>query len=257
MAVKELICPYCSHRNRVPDGAGTFICWNCKRGFAISSDKGSSSITLIVLICVAGSSIIGSILSNRPNPISTNIAPRNFDLVQPVEPPRPAGPSNFAPWPQTPVAPKPRLPEDIKPATAPAAPRAEVLVPVKASTGFLKRASRSGISPLTIKTGPGANYFVRLVDLSSKKREAEIFIIGGETFSGKMPLGRYRIRYASGSTWYGEKLRFGASTSYSEASETFEFRKDRSHVYGYTIELIMQIGGNLSTHAISAKDFDD
>ncbi|MGO9473240.1 MAG: hypothetical protein ACLPWS_07455 [Rhodomicrobium sp.] len=130
-------------------------------------------------------------------------------------------------------------------------------MPVKVSTGFLKRPRGARIAPLAIKTGKGSNYFVRLVDVSSKRREAEIYIVGGQTFSAKIPVGQYRLRYASGSTWYGEKLRFGSSTYYYEASQTFEFQRTGNGVTGYTIELIMQAGGNLPTEAISAEKFDN
>lgn len=257
MAVNELICPHCSHRNRVPEGASTFCCWNCKRPFAIatSSGKQRSSPAVIAVIGIAGISLIGSILANHKTTVSPPIAARQVPAPS-AEPRKPTGSVAFQPWPNAPLAARPNLPQYIEPVPLALAPSVESLVPVKAVTGFLKRPTGSPVSPLTIKTASGANYFVRLVDVSSRKREVEIFIVGGEIFSGKIPLGRYRMRYASGPTWFGEKKRFGPQTSYAEASETFEFRRDKHHIYGYTIELIMQFAGNLATHAISEKDFD-
>jgi hypothetical protein len=148
------------------------------------------------------------------------------------------------------VQPPPK--REVGPSTA-----AVGLVPVKAYTGFLKRPSGAMIAPLSIKTAPGFNYFVRLVDEASRKHETEIFIIGGQPFSVKIPLGQYRLRYASGSTWYGEKLRFGPNTSYTEALQSFAFQRTRNGVQGYTVELIAQAGGNLPTQPISADRFDN
>lgn len=81
------------------------------------------------------------------------------------------------------------------------------------------------------------------------------YIVGGQYFETKMPLGTYEIRYASGDVWYGEKHLFGPSTSYAKADELFNFRYERGGYAGYTIELIMQAHGNLRTQSIGPAAF--
>ena len=81
------------------------------------------------------------------------------------------------------------------------------------------------------------------------------FIFGGQSFETEVPLGTYRVKYATGETWYGENYLFGSTTRYSEAEKIFEFTVQGNQISGYTVELIRQRGGNLQTKAISANPF--
>ena len=81
------------------------------------------------------------------------------------------------------------------------------------------------------------------------------FVNGGESFEADVPLGIYRVKYASGLTWYGAEHLFGPGTRYSEADKTFEFALQGNQISGYTLELIQQRGGNLHTKSISAAQF--
>jgi hypothetical protein len=68
------------------------------------------------------------------------------------------------------------------------------------------------------------------------------------------PLGRYEIRYAVVRDWYGPD-RFGPFSSFSKADKVFAFRQDGLRITGFTIELILQVNGNLRTESIDAEDF--
>ena len=70
-----------------------------------------------------------------------------------------------------------------------------------------------------------------------------------------MPLGSYRLRYAAGEQWYGEQIVFGSEAVYAEADDDFVFSEDAGDYSGYTVDLVMQEGGNLSTQLISADQF--
>jgi hypothetical protein len=115
--------------------------------------------------------------------------------------------------------------------------------------------SDKGIAPLRIITSPGSYYFVKLVDWSSNRPVMTIFIHSGKTIDVDVPLGSYKLKYAVGETWYGEKDLFGPDTIYSQAEKKFDFKITGNQVHGYTVELILQPHGNLSTKRISAKDF--
>ena len=81
------------------------------------------------------------------------------------------------------------------------------------------------------------------------------FIYGGQNFETKVPLGVYRLKYASGKIWYGEKYLFGPDTAYSKAEQDFEFYRQGDQIAGYTVELILQRNGNLHTTRIPASEF--
>jgi hypothetical protein len=72
-----------------------------------------------------------------------------------------------------------------------------------------------------------------------------------------VPLGTYRLRYASGETWRGETHLFGPGDlkSYSASESIFTFEVSGGYVNGYTVELIQQVGGNMDTRNINLSEF--
>jgi hypothetical protein len=58
------------------------------------------------------------------------------------------------------------------------------------------------------------NYFVQFIDWSSNKIVSTAFIRDGDMVEVKLPLGSYKIRYAIGKEWYGEKNLFGSTEMY-------------------------------------------
>jgi len=112
------------------------------------------------------------------------------------------------------------------------------------------------IAPFRIVTPSGAeSYYVKLADAFTGAVVITFFVYGGQSFETEVPLGTYRVKYATGSTWYGEDHLFGPDTSYSEADKTFQFSVKENQISGYTVELIRQRGGNLHTKLISANQF--
>lgn len=112
------------------------------------------------------------------------------------------------------------------------------------------------IAPFRIVTPSGSeSYYVKLTDAFTGSLVMTFYIYGGQSFETEVPLGTYRVKYATGSTWYGEDHLFGPDTSYSEADKTFEFSVQGNQISGYTVELIRQRRGNLHTKSISANQF--
>jgi len=60
------------------------------------------------------------------------------------------------------------------------------------------------------------HYFVRVSDWKSNQMALTAFIRAGERIELKLPAGSYRIRYATGFEWYGEKHLFGEDTRYTQ-----------------------------------------
>lgn len=116
---------------------------------------------------------------------------------------------------------------------------------------------RPGLAPLEIRTQPGADYFVKLVDRATGRDALGIYVRGGRPIEVEVPLGDYILKYASGQIWQGEELLFGPEpqTTYSMAENVFSFTDEGSYYSGYTVELILQTSGNLSTRDIPASQF--
>lgn len=84
---------------------------------------------------------------------------------------------------------------------------------------------------------------------------ASYFIRGGDTLDINLPQGSYELKYAHGDTWYGTKYLFGDDTSYAKADKTFDFECYSNMCTGYTVELIRQLNGNLSTTTLDPSQF--
>jgi hypothetical protein len=111
------------------------------------------------------------------------------------------------------------------------------------------------IAPLSIKTSSGDNYYYILLKTSSGSKVMSVFIYPGRTVDIDVPLGDYYLYYAAGETWYGTTYLFGPNTIYSQADEVFDFHETSQGINGYSVELILQAGGNLSTSRADASDF--
>lgn len=111
------------------------------------------------------------------------------------------------------------------------------------------------VAPLEIKSSLGSHYLVKLSDYNSGKDVLSVFVHGGSTATFDVPLGTYRIKYASGERWYGPEHLFGPETAYSKADSSFDFQVIGNHVSGYTLTLYKVLNGNLQTSKISPEEF--
>lgn len=127
-------------------------------------------------------------------------------------------------------------------------------LPPNGSTARL--VNKEPIAPLEIVTkGDSQHYFLKISDWESNKDVATVFIRGGQTATIKMPLGSYRLKYATGLTWYGPIHLFGKNTSYYKAETRFDFHQIGEQARGWTVELFLQKAGNLRTSKINAEDW--
>jgi len=132
----------------------------------------------------------------------------------------------------------------------------EPIQPLPLNGAIKKYVQNKAIAPLKIKTRDSGNhYYVKLVDWDTNKPVCTVFIRSGQSVSIHVPLGSYKLKYATGEQWFGTKFLFGPKTAYSVADEQFDFEVQGEHVSGYTVELIQQPNGNLKTSEISAEEF--
>jgi peptidoglycan hydrolase-like protein with peptidoglycan-binding domain len=112
------------------------------------------------------------------------------------------------------------------------------------------------IAPLEIRTPSyGSHFYVKLAYPNSRNIVKTFFVRSGSTVKTEVPLGTYELKYAAGKKWYGTTCLFGRDTVYSKAEKEFTFRIQGNQVSGYTVELILQRGGNLRTSQIRPEDF--
>jgi len=107
------------------------------------------------------------------------------------------------------------------------------------------------VAPFTIKTASGSDYFVKLEDASTGAPIRAFYVRGGSTVTNQVPLGTFNLKYATGNLWCDEAQLFGPGTTTKEADHTYAFN-ELSH---WTVELILQPGGNLRTHSIPRSKF--
>jgi hypothetical protein len=168
-----------------------------------------------------------------------------------------------------PLAPSPSTPSPSAHISAPASPPVEIKQPVpvaeicathpRPSEGLYWPDVLAGpFARLTIKTSPGSDYFVKMEDADGFM-VAAFFIYGGSTFETKMPLGNFFLKYASGTSWCGADELFGPNTPTYKADYLFHFGRrqtpDGVESDHHTVELILQIGGNLQTRRLPRNEF--
>jgi hypothetical protein len=118
------------------------------------------------------------------------------------------------------------------------------------------RSNRRAIAPFEIKTRSGSgHYFVKLVKSGTKRDILTVFVHGGQSVEVKVPLGSYELKYAVGKTWYGPELLFGPDTKCSKADKILDFKKEGNQVLGHSVELYLQLDGNLQTKEIPRSEF--
>lgn len=118
------------------------------------------------------------------------------------------------------------------------------------------RTGREPVAPFSLRTRPGSNYFIKLVDARTGADALALMVKGGQYFEVDVPVGDYKMRYATGTIWYGEDLLFGSdTTNYYQADAVMDFYISGNQVAGHEVELILQANGNLRTDKISPSRF--
>jgi len=128
--------------------------------------------------------------------------------------------------------------------------------PVKISSGtILLKPSASRIAPFSVEAPVDENVYIYLKSKITASDDFAFFVSSGQTASMKAPIGKYDMYYASGSTWYGPKYRFGGETKLYKADTPLEFTSDSQGIHGHTIRLTGTTNGNLPTSEVNEKNF--
>ncbi|SHL85468.1 hypothetical protein SAMN05444414_1654 [Roseovarius marisflavi] len=98
----------------------------------------------------------------------------------------------------------------------------DAAAPLSRPAGLMwNRTGLPAVFPLQVKTPPGQDYFLTLIDQSTDKAALAAYIKGGAFFKVLVPPGVFRLRFASGDVWQGEDDLFGPGVK----TDVFELRK--------------------------------
>ena len=115
--------------------------------------------------------------------------------------------------------------------------------------------ARHALAPFKVISSGGGYYFLKLVDSHTGADAIHLFVHSGQTAEIDVPLGTYRLKYATGKNWYGVGEYFGAETAYSESSSILDFSSDGNSYNGHSITLYKVKGGNMRTQNIGKTNF--
>ena len=74
---------------------------------------------------------------------------------------------------------------------------------------------------VTIKTGSYWDHHIVFFKWDTKKQAVSAFIRKGKSLSFRLPVGSYRLVYATGTTWYGPKYSYGPNGDYEEFKKSY------------------------------------
>lgn len=154
------------------------------------------------------------------------------------------------------VSPSPTSLPSPTPLPSPSQSPTNRLVPVPENGHTLYYATGEPLAPLKV-TVPSGNdyYYVVLSSAVTQKRAVSLFVYPGKTVEIDVPLGRYKIFYCCGVSWYGSKLLFGDSGSYCTSDDVLVFDNDGEYYNGYEFTLYPVFDGNWDTREVDYSDF--
>ena len=94
--------------------------------------------------------------------------------------------------------------------------------------------TQPAVAPLTLAApmGTDRNFVVRLDDWETRAPQVLIPIRAGETSVTLLPLGRYRLKIASGTNWQGTDRLFGPQSQVKEAVYPVDFTRQGNQTMG-------------------------
>jgi hypothetical protein len=254
------------------------------------SDGPPLGVIFTLLLLLIGGALAA--LSPKQQPIVLNLPPPNIPPIEQYRPvekfdPIPPSPPTVWPIPTYPIGPAIVCTKDKQgggrctiPHADPSAPtnppRAQQVLPTPQSPplpapntgviqgGFHKRKLHA---PFIIETQSATDYLIKLVKTTDPKNRIMIYVRGGETYRDSVPLGSYRIRAASGTTWYGKDHLFGPNTQFfrfqqkgstgPDGAVVLNFKQQRNQLLGVTLSLRNVVDGNMQQQTISRQEFEE
>lgn len=96
-------------------------------------------------------------------------------------------------------------------------------------------------------------HVVKVEEWNTQRPLLMTFVPGGSVVKLEVPLGIYRIKIASGDTWYGMDDLFGSATRVQTAEKPLQFYAEGNTITGHTLYLQAVTGGNRFPTAEAAR----
>ena len=145
--------------------------------------------------------------------------------------------------------------------------------PVNVHNGqIIRKPDYEGVANFTIKASSTSSHYIYLQykgapakstisrtlnssAASPYEDDLAFYVEAGKEATVKVPIGLYKLYYASGNTYFGEKLLFGNRTNFYSSDDLMDFYADENYIYGHTVTLTAVVNGNLDTDPIPESQF--
>ena len=107
-------------------------------------------------------------------------------------------------------------------------------------------------SKFTVNNYGNVNYFMKFVDIDTGETAVTFFVRANSNVTVTVPGTDLELRYAYGTTWYGEELLFGDATRYARDEESYDFY---NYTYTVSFETTLNIGEGMNVEGINAGEF--
>ena len=107
-------------------------------------------------------------------------------------------------------------------------------------------------SSFKVTNNGSSNYYMKFVKAGTNTKVITFFVRAYSTVEIDMPAGNLELRYAYGSSWYGESKLFGENTRYAKDEEYYDFTRYSWEISLYTSS---NSGQTMDVESIDASDF--
>ena len=132
----------------------------------------------------------------------------------------------------------------------PTATLAPKTMPANGTVFYCSTTSRP--SSFKVTNNGSSNYYMKFVKAGTNIKVITFFVRANSTVEIDMPAGNLELKYAYGSTWYGESKLFGADTRYAKDEEYYDFT---SYTWSITFNTTVNAGETMDVEPINADEF--
>lgn len=122
---------------------------------------------------------------------------------------------------------------------------------------ILKNPKGAKLAPLRVTAAKDRNFYIYMKNSKNKSNDFAFYVKKGKTVNFNIPLGNYTIYYATGTTWYGKKAKFGKETTLRKINGTVKFYRSGNRYMGHSFQLYSVANGNVTTSYVGNNDFPE
>lgn len=102
---------------------------------------------------------------------------------------------------------------------------------------FTNSISEKRLAPISLTAKQDADCYCVLERTSGTYGTIKFFVRKGETIKLSVPLGTYKLYFATGDTWYGRQNLYGPNGKYYELNMDFTFKEETNEYIGWKVDL--------------------